>query len=131
MKKLIIIFLFFTGSLFAQGTLNTPYDTTGWDPPATYTQWYGLRIFTLLSNPGGGYNRNTRDIDSLMYELVVYTDTNQLAISNDTLVFANSMSGISTFSTTDQYDTVLISGFFLQMLWWFRLGKPCLVRMIF
>jgi len=111
MKKLIIIFfLAATTFLQAQGSTTTPYDTLGWDAPTAYTTWYSLRIFELLSNPGGGYNRNMRDIDSLLYELVVYTDSLQLYIQNDTLKHASYMSGQSAFTGTEQYDTVTITG---------------------
>ena len=111
MKKLIII-LFFAASTFlqAQGSTTTPYDTLGWDPPTAFTTWYSLRIFELLSNPGGGYNRNMRDIDSLLYELVVYTDSKNLWIENDTLKFSDSTSGMSAFTLQEQYDTVLVPG---------------------
>lgn len=111
MKKLfLIIFFAATASLFAQGSTDTPYDTLGWDPPAEYTTWYTLRIFELLSNPGGGYNRNMRDIDSLLYELVVYTDSKQLWIENDTLKISDSTAGMSAFTGQEQYDTVLVPG---------------------
>jgi hypothetical protein len=113
MKKLLFIFftmIVLSISSYAQGSVATPYDTLGWDPPQEYTDWYSLRIFQLLSNPGGGYNRNMRDIDSLMYELVVYTDSTQLVIENDTLVFADNLSGQNAFTTTAEYDTVLVSG---------------------
>ncbi len=110
--KFIIPIIFIVSALtFAQGSIATPYDTTGWDPPNSYSTHYSLRIFTLLSNPGGGYNRNMRQIDSLMYALVVFTDTNQLAIVNDTLVFSDRMSGIASFTGTDQVDTLAILGF--------------------
>ena len=111
MKKLIII-LFFAASIFlqAQGSTTTPYDTLGWDAPTAFTTWYSLRIFELLSNPGGGYNRNMRDIDSLLYELVVYTDSKNLWIENDTLKFSDSTSGQSAFTLQEQYDTVAIAG---------------------
>ena len=110
MKKLIIIFFFFAASLFAQGSITTPFDTTGWDAPASYTDWYGLRIYNILSNPGGGYSRNMRDVDSLLYELVVYTDNSQLWIQNDTLKMSDSLSGMAAFTSTDQYDTVTVNG---------------------
>lgn len=110
LKITIFVALLSCSSMFGQGLTTTPFDTTGWSPPASYTTWYGLRIFTLLSNPGGGYNRNMRDIDSLMYDLVVYTDTSQMYIGNDTLRFASGMSGIGVFNSTDQYDTVSVPG---------------------
>lgn len=114
MKKILIFisifFICLQANIFGQGSTTTPFDTLGWDAPHSYSQWYALRYFTLLSNPGGGYNRNMREIDSLMYELVVYTDTNSLSIRNDTLTHSQYMSGQGAFTLTEQFDTVLITG---------------------
>lgn len=110
LRSIVLILILFNVGVQAQGSVVTPYDSVGWDAAAEYTSHYGLRIFELLSNPGGLPNRNMRDIDSLMYELVVYTDSVQLEIENDTLKFSNSMSGMSAFTGTEQYDTVLVSG---------------------
>ena len=86
MKKYIFIFLlFFTIKGFAQGSTTTVFDTTGWSPAAGYSQYYKLYYFDLLSNPGGRYNINTRNIDLLLDSLIVYTDTSELYILNDTL----------------------------------------------
>lgn len=89
MKKVIIIlFILFTSIIYAQGETTTPYDTTGWDEPQTFTDHYSFPIYRLLSNPGGWINRSQALVDSLLYELIVYTDSTQLCIENDTLKFS-------------------------------------------
>ncbi len=110
MKKLLLFIFFILAAynIFPQGTTNTPYDTTNWDLPYGYTPHYGLYIFRLLSNPGGRINTNTKDIDSLLYSLIVYTDTNQMVIRNDTLVMASYMSGTHSFVGTVGSDSVAV-----------------------
>ena len=91
MKKLLllfsVLFILFSYNVFAQGETDSPYDIDGWDLPEDSTDNYQLWIYRLLSNPGGWINWNTRKIDSLLNALVVYTDTTQLIIENDTLKF--------------------------------------------
>lgn len=113
MKNLIfLIFLIFLVSnvVKGQGDVSSPYSTSGWDSPIDYTVHYHLPVYQLLSNPGGWININQRKIDSLLNALVVYTDTNQLTIVNDTLVFSSHSKGIGTFSGTAVVDTIPIPG---------------------
>ena len=97
MKKILAVMMLLVGLSFGQ---YNPYSTSGWDLPYSFTGdtlaspiwssskgYYGLGVFTLGSNPGGWLNRNFWKVDSLMESLVVYTDTTQLAIINDTLRF--------------------------------------------
>ena len=93
------------------GDTSTPYDTTGgWDAPEEFTGHYGLPIYRLLSNPGGWINISQRMIDSLFYALIVYTDSLQHVIRNDTLINSPYASGIGAFSSTDSSDTVIVLG---------------------
>lgn len=89
MKKILIlitfIFVLLTPSIYSQGNTATLFDTTGWSPAGGYSINYFLYYHTLLSNPGGRINLNTQKIDSLLNALIVYTDTTQLYIENDTL----------------------------------------------
>jgi len=115
MKSLIFILLICLSTLsFAQvrktGSLASPYSISGWDAPIDSTTYYKLKIFQLLTNPGGWINRNTREIDSLFNALIVLTDTKQLIINNDSLVFSDTLSHQSAFSTTDTVDTVSVPG---------------------
>jgi len=114
MKKIFILLFLVVLScqikVYSQGSTRTPEDTTNWDLPAGYTSHYGLYVFKLLTNPGGRINLNTEHIDSLLYSLIVYTDTAQMIIRNDTLVLSNNMSGTHAFTTTAGSDSVAISG---------------------
>jgi len=98
MKKLFLFLLLFVATSYGQ---YNPYNISGWDAPYTFTGqplakppwslsygYYNLGIFTIGSNPGGWLNRNFWAIDSLMQSLVVYTDTTQFKIVNDTLQFS-------------------------------------------
>lgn len=89
--RIVFLVLFLPMLAFGQtvGETDSPYDIDGWDSPIDSTTYYKLKIFELLTNPGGWINRNTRAIDSLFNELIVYTDTSQLVIRNDTLYFAD------------------------------------------
>lgn len=110
-KYLFLLLLLFSVKGFSQGTTITPFDTSGWSPPAGYSPNYGLYYYTLLSNPGGRINLNTQKTDSLLNALVVFTDTKQLLIKNDTLVISDTASGFHSFTSTDSVDSVAISGF--------------------
>ena len=117
MKRLYFILLIITSLLLltscakAQGSTESNYSTSGWDKYVDSTQYYGLYIFRLLSSPGGWRNWQTEKIDSLLHALVVYTDSTQMYIQNDTLVFSNQMSGKSSFNSTDTSKTITLSGF--------------------
>jgi len=112
LKLTILILLLLSSFLFSQtvGETDTPYDIDGWDSPEDSTAYYNLAIFRLLSNPGGWINRNTRAIDSLLNELIIYTDTNYLYIENDTLKMRDSVLAVFTpliDSTLTYIDSVL------------------------
>jgi len=104
----VILFLSFAFVMQAQniGSTETPYDTTGWDEPAEYTEHYNLPIYQLLSNPGGWINRSQSKVDSLLNALIVLTDYYQQVIRNDTLVFSDSLSGKGQFSGQDTSVTI-------------------------
>ena len=97
------------GVIYGQGSTLTPYSTDGWDNPIEYSTYYHLPIYRLLSNPGGWININTRKIDSLFHATIVFTDSTQLQIRNDTLIHSTFMSGQNSFVGTAQTDTVFIS----------------------
>jgi len=111
MKKILFIIVLFTGLMFPQGLTRSLFDTTGWSLPGGYSQYYNLYYYTLLSNPGGRINLNTKKLDSLLHALIVFTDTKQLYIRNDTLVISDTASGIHAFTSTDSVDSVAIAGF--------------------
>ena len=111
MKKILFILLIAVSFTYGQNrSTATPYSISGWDDPADSTQFYKLAIFQLLSNPGGWINRNTRAIDSLLNALIVFIDTSQMALEDDTLKFSNYMSGQGQFNDDAQYDTVNVIG---------------------
>ena len=111
MKRILFILLIAVSFTYGQNrSTATPYSISGWDSPADSTQYYELAIFQLLSNPGGWINRNTRAIDSLLNALVVFIDSSQMVLQDDTLRFSNYMSGQGAFSGTVQYDTIDIVG---------------------
>jgi hypothetical protein len=91
MKKIIIMIMFLVTSLLAQniGTTTTPFDTSGWDDPAGYSEYYHFYYFRLLSHPGGRINLNTEKMDSLFNEFIIFIDSTQLVIEDDTLRFAD------------------------------------------
>ena len=111
MKKIFFLVIVCSTLIFSQGLTRTPYDSVGWSLPAGYTPYYGLYIFNLLSNPGGRINLNTQKIDSLLHALIVYTDTKNLIIRNDTLIISDTASGIHAFTSTNNVDSVAIVGF--------------------
>ena len=100
------------GSIRGQtvGDLSSPYSISGWDSPVEYTTHYQLPIYQLLSNPGGWINKSQAKVDSLLNALVVYTDSLQMSIRNDTLIFSNYMSGHGVIEANKNWDTVSVSG---------------------
>lgn len=91
MKRFLVllILLIFASLSYGQGETDSPFSTEGWDKPADSSAYYDLFYYQLMSNPGGWINRNTRKIDSLFNELIVFTDSTQLVIEDDTLMFAS------------------------------------------
>lgn len=113
MKKIFLLFLLLISVSYSQrktGSLASPYSTSGWDTLAARTIYYQLPIYRLLSNPGGWININQRMIDSLFNALIVFVDTTQHQIINDTLLNSSYSSGIDSFVGTAQTDTVSIVG---------------------
>jgi hypothetical protein len=55
-------------------------------------------------------NANWTDIDSLINSLIMYVDSLQIQIINDSLKFSKYMSGIDSFSNTLATDTVYRTG---------------------
>lgn len=108
-KKLIVLIFISFMYLHGQGSTSTPYDTTGWSIPQAYTTHYSLPVYRLLSNPGGWINLSQVKTDSLLYALVVFTDTCQMAIISDTLRLSPYISGQHYFAGTAQYDTIKLS----------------------
>lgn len=103
MRKIFMLVVLLTTIMFGQS--YNPYTTDGWDAPYAFTGdadsgatptwsgslgYYGLGIMTINSNPGGWLNYNYWKIDSLLQALVVYTDTTQIIVRNDTLMLSES-----------------------------------------
>lgn len=86
---LFITVLTFQGNIFSQ------------DAPIGYTEHYGLRKWAENANPSAdSLNANWDDLDMVLFDLIVTTDTTELIIRNDTLVFADAFK-----------DSILSSGF--------------------
>jgi len=97
MKKPFLLFLFLTTMLIAQS----------WTPPKWYTAYYKLRMWEQKARPGAdSLNRNWKDIDSLINELIIFLDTLQIQKVNNTLRFSQYMSGVDSFYSTSTTDTV-------------------------
>jgi hypothetical protein len=98
MKKYILLFAIIAGFSYAQ------------DAPSGYTEHYGLRKYAENANPSAdSLNQNWTDVDETLYDLIVSTDEDQLAILDDVLTFSDSLSGIGTFTTTATTCTVTVS----------------------
>lgn len=83
------------------------------DPPAAYTKWYSLRMWNLDDNPSAdSLNANWIDVDSLINELIVYTNPQEMEIRNDTLRF------VSAFvdSIVSNYDSLSYISLIPQVL---------------
>jgi hypothetical protein len=81
------------------------------DAPSGYTSYYSFRKWAENANPGSdSLNANWDEIDQVLYDLIVYTDTSQMFIRNDSLLFADEASGQDAFVTTAEFDTVLVPG---------------------
>jgi hypothetical protein len=104
MKKLLFILLFILSFTLIQGQNYYDTDPTKYEAPGDSTQYYVLGIFRIGSDPGGWENRNTFWIDSLFNSLVVYTDTSQLFIRNDTLFISESF--LTSAIDSVNFDTI-------------------------
>lgn len=104
MKKiyLMLFFIISTTSIICQQRF---------DPPSAYTQYYKIRMWSQSARPSAdSLNKNWKDIDSLLNELVVFTNPNQMQIINDTLKFSPLMSAQDYIALNKQYDTVQVMG---------------------
>lgn len=108
MKTLLFV-IFLTVSISAQV----------YDEPIDSTKHYGLRLYAQSARvPAAILNEDKMIIDSVLYSLIVYTDTLQFimvldtAINNESLTFkiSNYSNGISSFSGTNTTDTFTVSG---------------------
>uniref|UniRef100_A0A7C3WRN8 Uncharacterized protein n=1 Tax=Dictyoglomus turgidum TaxID=513050 RepID=A0A7C3WRN8_9BACT len=105
MKKLLYFLL------FVVLTYINVISQQRFDPPSSRTQYYKLRQWAQSARPSAdSLNKNWTDIDSLLNELIVFTDPNQLQIINDTLKFSPSFSGQNYFVVNKQYDTIYVQG---------------------
>lgn len=113
MKKFffVLFIILIPFKILPQGSTTTPYDTTNWSLPAGYSTYYDFYIYQLLSNPGGRINLNTAKMDSLFHDLVIYTDSTQMVVRNDTLILSPYIAGQDTFATTATSDSVVVAGF--------------------
>jgi hypothetical protein len=103
MKKILL----FLTILLATTTL----EIFAQDAPSGYTTYYGFRKWAENANPSAdSLNQNWIDIDFVLYDLIVYTDGDQMFIENDTLKFASPMSGQDAFSGTATTDVVTVTG---------------------
>lgn len=125
MKKTIILLILINFAAISQV----------FDEPIDSTTHYNLRLYAQSARiPAAILNEDKQIIDSVLYSLIVYTDTLQFIMVLDTAVSAegltfkisNYSNGISSFSGTNIEDTFTVSGsdtlkvdkdlFFLQPL---------------
>lgn len=109
---ILLLFLFAGGFIRGQvvGDTSSVYGVDGWDPPSStlIPHYQSIRLFDLLSNPGGWINYNWRAIDSILYETVIYLDTAMYHIQTDTLRPSPASFGTGQFSGTTDADTLYI-----------------------
>jgi len=107
--KILLFLLLLTISVFAQV----------YDEPIDSTNHYNLRLYEQGARvPAAILNEDKMIIDSVLYSLIVYTDTLHFVmvldtnISNSLLTFkiSNYSNGISSFSGTNTTDTFTVSG---------------------
>ena len=125
MKKTIILIILINFAAISQV----------FDEPIDSTKHYNLRLYAQGARvPAAILNEDKQIIDSVLYSLIVYTDTLQFIMVSDTAVskegltfkISNYSNGISSFSGTNEEDTFTVSGtdtldinkdlFFLQPL---------------
>jgi hypothetical protein len=102
MKKIIFIFfLILTVKSFGQV----------YDSPIDSTLHYHLRLYAQSARSSATVlNQDKVTLDSVIYSLIVYTDTKQTIIRNDTLIISDTASGSHSFTTTATSDSVAIAG---------------------
>ena len=110
MKKVFMFFLVFAATAASQ-VFDEPIDSTDHYAFRLYAQ--SARVpFTIL-------NEDKEKIDSLIYALIVWTDTTQLILVTDAditatghyvLKISNYSSGTATFTTTATVDTFTVTG---------------------
>jgi len=109
MKKLFLLLIFFAATAAAQV----------FDEPIDSTEHYAFRLYAQSARvPYTILNEDKEKIDSLIYALIVWTDTLQLALVTDAeitstphyvLKISNYATGIDTFTTTLTADTVTLA----------------------
>lgn len=88
MKKIFfVLFVSITISMFAQ------------DPPSAKTTYYGIRMWSQDSNPSAdSINQNWKDIDSVLYDLIVFLDPRYFDSQNDTITLRTFSMGTLGFA---------------------------------
>ncbi len=108
MKKIILFIFLFVGYTAAQ-VYDLPYDSTA---------HYKLRLYNQSARSSATVlNNDKKTIDSVMYSLIVYTDTLQFTMVSDTSISATQLvfkisdyaTGMRSFVTTSQIDSVTFS----------------------
>jgi hypothetical protein len=118
MKKLFIITWIIT-IYFLVGLFTNTYSQV-FDEPIDSTDNYSFRLYAQSARvPYTVLNEDKEKIDSLIYALIVWTDTTQLILVTDAditatghyvLKISNYSTGIDTFTTTLTADTFTVSG---------------------
>jgi len=110
MSKYVLFFLLLFSCQLLSQTYDEPIDTT---------DHYGLRLYEQSARiPAEVLNEDKVIIDSVMYSLIVWTDTLQFvlitdtSITQDALVFkvSNYANGTGTFTTTAETCSLTVSG---------------------
>jgi len=110
MKKLFLLLIFFAATTAAQV----------FDEPIDSTTHYNFRLYAQSARvPYTILNEDKEKIDSLIYALIVWTDTTQHILVTDAeiaptghyvLKISNYATGIDSFTTTLTADTFTVSG---------------------
>ena len=102
-KYLILVYLFIFPNFFI-GQQRI-------DAPSSYTQHYLIKKWAQKAWPSAdSLNANWDMIDSLFNALIVFIDTTQFIIVDDTLRTSNYMSGHGVFNGDMEEDTINIVG---------------------
>lgn len=90
------------------------------DEPLDSTSHYNFRLYKQSARvPNTILNEDKEKIDSLIYDLIVWTDSVQFVLIVDTnitttphlvLKISNYATGIDTFTTTATVDTIILAG---------------------
>lgn len=108
MKKLIFLLILFSFTAFSQV----------FDEPIDSTKHYNLRLYAQSARiPAEILNEDKQIIDSVLYSLIVYTDSLQFIMVYDSAVTTNGLTfkisnysnGIDAFSGTSETDTFTVA----------------------